>query len=50
MAEDEQATDTEKTEEQQDQIKNTVTIEDAGPCRKKVIIEIPQEAIKNATE
>jgi len=50
MAEDEQATETEKTEEQQDQIKNTVTIEEAGPCRKKVIIEIPQEAIKNATE
>jgi trigger factor len=50
MAEDEQATETEKTEEQQDQIKNTVTIEDAGPCRKKVIIEIPEEAIKNATE
>ncbi len=50
MAEDEQATETEKTEEQQDEIKNTVTIEEAGPCRKKVIIEIPQEAIKNATE
>ena len=50
MAEDEQATETEKTEEQQDQIKNTVTIEEAGPCRKKVIIEIPEEAIKNATE
>ncbi|MFH1718028.1 MAG: trigger factor [Planctomycetota bacterium] len=29
---------------------NTVTIEDAGPCRKKVIIEIPEEAIKNATD
>jgi trigger factor len=50
MAEDEQATETEKTEEQQDQIKNTVTIEEAGPCRKKVIIEIPEEKIKNATE
>ncbi len=50
MAEDEQATETEKTEEQQDEIKNTVTIEEAGPCRKKVIIKIPEEAIKNATE
>jgi trigger factor len=50
MAEDEQATETEKTEEQQDEIKNTVTIEEAGPCRKKVIIEIPEEKIKNATE
>ena len=25
--------------------KNTVTIEDAGPCRKKVIIEVPAESI-----
>ncbi|NIP28915.1 MAG: trigger factor [Phycisphaerae bacterium] len=50
MAEDEQATETEKTEEQQDEIKNTVTIEEAGPCRKKVIIEVPEEKIKNATE
>ena len=50
MAEDEQATETEKNEEQQDEIKNTVTIEEAGPCRKKVIIEIPEEKIKNATE
>lgn len=30
--------------------KNTVTIEDAGPCRKKVIIEIPEETIKSATD
>jgi FKBP-type peptidyl-prolyl cis-trans isomerase (trigger factor) len=50
MAEDEQATETEKTEEQQDQIKNTITIEETGPCKKKVIIEIPEEAIKKATE
>jgi len=50
MAEDEQATETEKAEEQQDEIKNTVTIEEAGPCRKKVIIEIPEEKIKKATE
>jgi len=50
MAEDEQATETEKTEEKKDEIKNTVTIEEAGPCRKKVIIEIPEEKIKNATE
>ncbi|MHC4286463.1 MAG: trigger factor, partial [Planctomycetota bacterium] len=50
MAEDEQATETENSEEQQDQIKNTVTIAEAGPCRKKVIVEIPEEAIKKATE
>jgi trigger factor len=30
--------------------KNTVTIEDAGPCRKKVIIEIPEETIRSATD
>jgi len=29
--------------------KNVVTIEEAGPCKKKVIIEVPEEAIKNAT-
>lgn len=26
--------------------KNVVTVEDAGPCKKKVIIEIPEESIK----
>jgi len=30
--------------------KNAVTIEDAGPCRKKVIIEIPEETIKTVTD
>lgn len=30
--------------------KNIVTINDAGPCKKKVIIEIPEEAIKKATD
>ena len=29
---------------------NTVTIEQAGPCKKKVIIEIPPEKIKKATD
>ena len=29
--------------------KNTVTIEEAGPCKKKVIIEIPEETIRAAT-
>jgi trigger factor len=48
MAEDEQATETK--EEESPAVKNTVTIEDAGPCKKKVIIEIPEEAIKNATD
>jgi len=30
--------------------KNTVTVEDAGPCRKKVVVEIPEETIKSATD
>ncbi len=30
--------------------KNTVTIEEAGPCKKQVSVEIPEEAIKNATD
>lgn len=29
---------------------NTVTIEEAGPCKKKVIIEIPEEKIRAATD
>ena len=29
---------------------NIVTIEDTGPCKKKVIIEVPEEAIKTATD
>ena len=31
-------------------VKNTVTIEDIGPCKKKVAVEIPAEAIKQATD
>ncbi|MHC4572745.1 MAG: trigger factor [Planctomycetota bacterium] len=30
--------------------KNTVTIQEAGPCRKKVVVEIPEEAIKSVTD
>ncbi len=30
--------------------KNTVTIEEAGPCKKKVIIEVPEDTIKHATD
>jgi trigger factor len=37
-------------DEQSVAVKNTVTIEEAGPCRKKVIIEVPEETIKNATD
>ena len=31
------------------EVKNIVTIEQAGPCRKKIIIEVPEEQIKEAT-
>jgi len=31
-------------------VKNTVTIEDVGPCKKKVTVEIPEEATRNATD
>jgi len=31
-------------------IKNIVTIEEAGPCRKKVLVEVPEEAINKAVD
>jgi len=37
-------------EEESTALKNTVTIEEAGPCKKKVSIEIPEEKIKNSTD
>ena len=40
----------ESKEEEKPEIPNIVTIEDAGPCKKKVLIEIPEEKIKNITE
>jgi trigger factor len=30
--------------------KNVVTIEEAGPCKKKVCVEIPEETVKSATD
>ncbi|MBN1509632.1 MAG: trigger factor [Sedimentisphaerales bacterium] len=30
--------------------KNTVTIEEAGPCKKKVIVEVPEETIKDMAD
>jgi trigger factor len=58
MAEEEQATLETKneqppaTEDKQESAgpKNIVAIEQAGPCKKKVTVEIPQQAIKNATD
>ncbi len=37
-------------EQQSTALKNTVTIEPAGPCKKKVSIEVPEQTIKNATD
>lgn len=37
-------------EKQAAAVKNKVKIEEAGPCKKKVIIEIPQESVKNAAD
>jgi len=58
MAEEEQQTeelteekpDTTTEEEKPEGPKNIVTIEEAGPCKKKIVIEIPEETIKNATD
>jgi trigger factor len=41
----EEAQKTEKPE-----VKNIVTIEDAGPCKKKVAVEVPEEAVKEALD
>ena len=40
----------EAKEEEAPELKNIVTIEEAGPCKKKVIIEIPEAKIKKATD
>lgn len=37
-------------QEQSTALKNTVTIEEAGPCKKKLIVEVPEESIKNAID
>ena len=37
-------------QEQSTAPKNTVTIEEAGLCKKKLIVEIPEESIKNAID
>ncbi len=37
-------------EQQSTALKNTVTIEEAGPCKKRVSIEVPEETVKNATD
>jgi trigger factor len=42
--------ESEGTPEEEPEIPNIVTIEDAGPCKKKVNIEIPREKIEKATD
>ncbi len=37
-------------EEEAPELKNIVTVEEAGPCKKKVIIEIPEAKIKKVTD
>ncbi|MEJ2702862.1 MAG: trigger factor [Sedimentisphaerales bacterium] len=64
MAKEEQTTDLEQedqtvesesqeeeaTEEEAPELKNIVTVEEAGPCKKKVIIEIPEAKIKKVID
>jgi trigger factor len=37
-------------EQESTALKNTVTIEEVGPCKKRVSVEIPEEAIKDASD
>ncbi len=46
----EQSVEQETAEEQAPALKYTATIEQVGPCKKKVIIEVLEETIKNATD
>ncbi len=56
MAEDKQQTSSSEQEEgtqegeQPRTAKNTVVVEDAGPCKKKVTIEVPEETIKDMAD
>ena len=40
----------EKKTEETSEIKNIVKVSDSGPCKKKISIEVPQEAIKEAID
>jgi len=40
----------EETQQEKSELKNTVTIEEIGPCKKKVSVEIPAEKIKHITD
>jgi trigger factor len=40
----------EETQQEKSELKNTVTIEEVGPCKKKILVEIPAEKIKQITD
>jgi trigger factor len=40
----------EEEQQQSTALKNTVTIEEAGPCKKKLVIEVPEETVKKAAD
>lgn len=44
------STNEEQEQEQPRTARNVVTVEDAGPCKKKVVIEVPEESIKEAID
>jgi FKBP-type peptidyl-prolyl cis-trans isomerase (trigger factor) len=49
MEEDKQQSEGQSVDETTE-LKNTVTIEDIGPCKKKVSVEVPAEKIKKITD
>ena len=49
-SENDESTAATNDDEQSTTAKNTVTIEDSGPCKKKIAIEIPEETIKKAID
>jgi trigger factor len=49
MAEEKQQS-SEDLEVQDTELKNTVTVEDVGPCKKKVSVEVPAEKVKQITD
>ena len=47
---DSETTTDKEQEEQPVTAKNIVTVEDAGPCKKKIVVEIPEETVKEAID
>ena len=50
MAKEKEATQAETKAETKDEIKNIVKITDAGPCKKKISVEVPPEKISKALD